>query len=323
MRLRSHSIRGGLVLLAAGCLVFSFAAAARGSDEERGTIGIRFRQLFDERQPNHRGPLVALRVQEDSPAARAGIQCSDFVVAVNGTAVAGREMSEIVKKDLLGPVGGTVRLEILRADGSQSEISLTRAPFPPHRNPASDPFAYVIPGPWSDDPRYAFPLPWSPELAYRGSEDLFYVPNFAETESPEYHSYVFFLWLEGAPVLDAARLESDMLTYFRGLARERGRNFGFTPDLSKVTASYREDPAASRTYGGAPARTFSGAVSIWDTHGKVIGLNSEVLEAQCPGSGHTALFVGMSLEPRGGPVWKSIDAVRDTFRCGGPASTSR
>lgn len=322
MRSRSESKRPGLAMLAAGCLIASLSAAATGADDP-GTIGVGFRQIFDERQPNHRGPLVVLRVQQDSPAARAGVRCSDFVVAVNGEAVTGREMSEILKKEIRGPVGGTVRLGILRADGSRSEISLTRAPFPPHRNPTSDPFAYVVPGPWSDDPRYAFPLPWSPELAYHGVEDLFYVPNFAETDSPEYHSYVFFLWLEGDPVLDAARLESDMLTYFRGLARERGRNYAFAPDLSKVTASYREDPAASRTYGGVPARTFSGSVSIWDTHGKVIRLNSEVAEAQCPGSDHTALFFGMSIEPRDGPVWKAIDAVRDTFRCGSQIPESR
>jgi hypothetical protein len=278
-------------------------------------IGIRFRQLFDEKQPNHRGALVVLRVEGDSPAAKAGIHCSDFVIAVNGAPVAGREFSQILKADIAGPVGGTVRLTVLRYDGSQSEISLTRVPFPPHKNPASDSFTYVVPGTWSTDPRYAFPLPWSPGLAYRGSEDLFYVPNFNETDSPEYHSYVFFLWLEGARVFDAARLESDMLTYFRGLAQERGRNYGFTPDLAQVTASYREDPAASQSYGGVPARTFSGNVSIWDTHGKVIRLNSEVVEAQCPGSGHTALFFGMSLEPRDGPIWKEIDAVRDTFRC--------
>ena len=312
MRARSGSTCRGFV----GLTILLLSAAAIGAPEaERGTIGIGVRQLFDERQPNHRGPLVVLRVVEDSPAAKAGIQCSDFVIAVNGTPVAGREFSEILKTDIQGPVGGTVRLTVLRRDGSQSEVSLIRAPFPPHRNPATDPFVYVVPGSWSTDPRYAFPLPWAPGLAYRGSEDLFYVPNFAETDSPEYHSYVFFLWLEGAQSLDAARLESDMLTYFRGLAQERGRNFGFTPDLSKVTASYREEPAGTRTWGGAPARMFSGTVSIWDTHGKVIRLNSEVAQAQCPGSGHTALFFGMSLEPRDGPIWKEIDAVRDTFRC--------
>jgi hypothetical protein len=316
MRLRSESTRRGLFGIAIGCLFLFFAAASHASDDERGTIGIRFRQLFDERQPTHRGPLVVLRVEDDSPAAKAGIHCSDFVVAVNGTPVAGRAFSEIRKTEMLGPIGGTVRLSVLRYDGSQSEISLIRAPFPPHKNPASDPYAYVVPGSWSTDPRYAFPLPWAPTLAHHGVEDLFYVPNFAETESPEYHSYVFFLWLEGASVLDASKLESEMLTYFRGLAQERGRNFEFTPDLSKVTASYREDPSTSQTYGGAPARTFSGTVSIWDTHGKVIRLNSEVVQAQCPGSGHTALFFGMSLEPSDGPVWGAIDAVRDSFRCG-------
>jgi PDZ domain-containing protein len=313
MRIRYGSSCRGLAGTAVGCLLLLSAAARSASGEERGTLGIRLRQLFDERQANHRGALVVLRVEEDSPAAKAGIMCSDFIVAVNGTPVAGRELSQIVKTDIQGPIGGTVRLTILRYDGTQSDVSVVRAPFPPHKNPASDPFTYVVPGTWSADPRYTFPLPWSPELTYQGFEDLFYVPNFNETDSPEYHSYIFFLWLEGTPVFDAAKLESDMLTYFRGLAQERGRNFGFTPDVSKVTASYREDTAASQTYGGMKARTFSGAVSIWDTHGKVIRLNSEVAFAQC--SGHTALFFGASLEPRDGPIWKEIDAVRDTFRC--------
>jgi len=106
-----------------------------------------------------------------------------------------------------------------------------------------------------------------------------------------------------------------MLVYFRGLAEERGRNYGFTPDLSKVSASYKEDAAASRKFGGAAARTFSGTVSIWDTHGKVITLNSEVVAATCPGSNHTTLFFGMSLEPRDGDIWKQLDTIRDTFRC--------
>jgi hypothetical protein len=316
MRVGYGSSCRGLAGLTIGFLLLFSAAATGASGDERGTIGIRLRQLFDERQTNHRGPLVVLRVEEDSPAAKAGIMSSDFIIAVNGTPVGGREFAQIVKTDIQGPIGGTVRLTILRYDGTQSEISLVRAPFPPHKNPASDPFTYVVPGPWSTDPRYKFPLPWSPELAYQGVEDLFYVPNFNETESPEYHSYVFFLWLEGASDFDVAKLGSDMLTYFRGLAQERGRNFGFTPDLSKVTASHREDPAKSHTYGGVRARTFSGAVSIWDTHGKVIRLNSEVAVAQCPGSGHTALFFGASLEPREAAIWKEIDAVRDTFRCG-------
>jgi len=35
--------------------------------------------------------------------------------------------------------------------------------------------------------------------------------------------------------------------------------------LSKVTTTYNEDAAASRTFGGTLARAFSGTVTIWDT----------------------------------------------------------
>ncbi len=82
-------------------------------------------------------------------------------------------------------------------------------------------------------------------------------------------------------MLTAEQLQSDALAYFRGIAEERGRNYGFTPDLSKVSATYKEDAGGSPTLGGAAARAFSGTLNIWDTHGKVITLNSEVLISDC------------------------------------------
>src|SRR4029077_18696717 len=108
--------------------------------------------------------LAGMSVVDVSPAAKAGIHCSDFIAAVNGVPVPGREFSDIVNKDLKGPVGGTVRLTVARFDGTKSEITLVRAPFPPHVNPGSDPFVYVVPGVWSNDPRVPFPLPWASTL---------------------------------------------------------------------------------------------------------------------------------------------------------------
>jgi PDZ domain len=248
-------VRAARCLLIA-CLALPALAAAQPAPDDRGTLGIVVRQIFSETQPNHRGPLAVMHVDDDYPAAKAGIRCSDFIVAVNGVPVPGREYSAIFDNDIHGPIGGQVHLTISRYDGSQSEIALVRAPYPPHTNPASDPFAYSVPGSWSMDPRYAFPLPWSPALAYHGFEDLFYTPDFDRTDSPEYHSYLFFLWLEGAPAITASQLQSDMLVYFRGLALERGQTYNFTPDLSKVTSSYSEDPSPSSSYGGAPTRTF-------------------------------------------------------------------
>jgi PDZ domain len=310
----SPTARCFLFSLVVSLIFLAYPTPGRASADDRGTVGILFGQLFDDDQhPTHRGPLVVLRVVEESPAAKAGIHSGDFVVAVNGVPVPGRELAEIMS-NVHGPIGGAVRLTVARFDGSRSEITLVRTPYPQHVNPASDPFAYTVPGSWGSDQRYPFPLPWSPALAYRGFEDLFYVPNFDQTDSPEYHSYLFFLSLEGKHLLSAEQLQSDMLTYFRGLAEERGRTYQFTPDLSKVSAKYQEDSAAPRTFGGAPARAFSGNVTIWDTHGKTITLNSEVLISDC-GTSNTNFFFGMSLEPRDGDIWKQLDAVRDTFRC--------
>ena len=312
MRSRSHrSLSAALVAV----LTFGFWAPSWASVDDPGTIGLYLRQLYDEQHPSHRGPLAVMRVVEDSPADKAGIHCSDFVVAVNGLPVLGREYSDIMKQDLRGSIGETVRLTVLRFDGSRSEIALVRTAYPPHLNPVADPFEYRVPGSWATDPRYLFPLPWWPKIPYYGFEDIFFSPNFDETDAPDYHSFLFLLWLEGTHLLSAAQLQSDMLAYFRGIAEERGRMYGFAPDLAKVSATYREDSGRKRTFGGAPARVFSGAVTIWDTHGKVISLNSEVLISGCGTPDHTALFVAMSMESRDGPMWKKLDAIRDTFRC--------
>src|SRR4029077_16811476 len=320
--------RSGAIGVFSSQIVRSFASSAvfltllvpsaplRASADDRGMLGIVARQLFSESEPNHRGVLAIMHVVEDSPAAKAGIHCSDFILAVNGAAVPGREFSEIMDKELNGPVGGTVRLTVARFDGSKSEITLVRTPFPPHVNPPSDPFVYVVPGIWSSDPRTPFPVSWAPTLPYHGFVDLFFSPNFDQTDSPEYHSYVIFMSLEGKQMLSAEQLQSDMVTWYRGLAVQRGEAYKFTPDLSKVSVTYKEDSAPSRTFGGTAIRAFSGSATIYDTHGKIITLNSEVrMISGCGTSNNTVFFFGMSLEPRDGDMWKQLDAIRDTFRC--------
>src|SRR5262249_41619915 len=153
----------GLVLV----LGLSFAALLYGADQP-GTVGVGLVQLYSEQQPNHRGPLVVVQVEEGLPGAEAGVQRGDIVVAVNGVPVPGREITDIVRNDVHGSVGSGVRLTIVRPPTGQFEVSLRRVPYAPHKNPVSDPFSYSIPGQWSVDPRYSFPLPWSPALNHRG-----------------------------------------------------------------------------------------------------------------------------------------------------------
>jgi hypothetical protein len=318
MNPRARAFGRNFLLLLGVWSGLSLAPSSRrvlAAGEERGTLGVGFGQLYSDGQENKRGPLVVLRVVEGLPGDRAGIKRGDIVVAVNGTPVAGRELADIIRKDLRGGVGGTVRLTIVTPEGSQSEVALTRVPYPPHISKPTDPFAYVIPGTWATDPRYSFPLPWAPAIPYGGGEDLAFSPNFDDTASPEYHSYIFFWWLEGPREFTAEQLQADMTVYFQGLAKERGSNYKFTPDLTNVSAKYAADPDGPQSFGGAKAKPFRGEVHIYDTHGQVIALNSEVVVALCPETNLTAAFFAMSREPHRGEIWKEFHAIRDSFRC--------
>jgi hypothetical protein len=278
---------------------------------EPGTIGIAVNQLYSEQQPTKRGALIVRRVDPSSAAADAGIQPGDLILFVDGKHVVNTEANEVTKR-FAGLAGSSIELSIVPADGKLKAITLVRKPYPPHLNPQADVFRYAVPGNWGVDPRYNFPLPWSPGLALDGFEDLYFAPGFDDLDSPEYHSYLFLWWLQGKPQITAAELESHMVTYFRGLAQQRGRNSNFQPDLSRIAAKYAVSTEGPSSLGGRPAANFSGTVTLYDRHGSVITLHSEVI-ASLSADGHTAVFFLMSKEPRPSALWSQLDAIRDSF----------
>ena len=281
---------------------------------DAGTIGIAVNQLYSEQQATKRGAFMVRQVQPSSAAAAAGIQPGDLILATDGKPVFGIDSSEMVKKRLAGSAGSSIELAVVQADGTEKKITLVRRLYPPHLNPPTDEFSYTIPGTWQMDPRYSFPLPWAPTIAHKGFEDLSFAPGFDDLDSPEYHSYLFLWWLDGQPEISAAELQDDMATYFRGLAEQRGRNNGFKPDLSRVAAQYTPSPNGPSQFGGQPAANFSGAVTIYDRHGNLISLYSEVASSHFA-SNHTAVYFAMSKSPRPAPLWTQLDAVRDGFKC--------
>jgi|UPI000558F9EC hypothetical protein len=280
---------------------------------EPGTVGLVVLQLFSDQQPNKRGVYVVRQVLPASAAANAGIVAGDVIVQTDERPVAGLDTNEM-KKRLGGEAGTSIKLSIVRAGGEFQKMTLVRKPFDPHRNPPTDSFSYVIPGDWEMDPRYPFPLPWSPGIAHQGFEDLSFAPGFDDLESPEYHSYLILWWLDGKTEFSAAQLQSEMTTYFQGLAKQRGQNNHFTPDLSRITAEYAGSSMGPTSFGGVQAASFIGLVTLYDRHGSLISLHSEVVASQCS-PGHTAVFFEMSKEPRPAALWKQLDAVRDGFSC--------
>ena len=292
------------------CLLASVVALG----QEPGTLGISVLQLYSDGQQNKRGVLIVRAVEAGSAAIDAGMVAGDIITSVNGTAAEGHDAGELGRAGLWGAAGESVRLMVAKMNKPPVELVLKRKPYAPHVNPATDAFRYSVPGNWGMDLRYPFPLPWAPSIAHKGLEDLAFAPGFDDTNSPEYHSYLIVWWLDGAQALTAEGLEKDMVIYFRGLAEQRGRNNKFTPDLTKVAASYRESEG-QRSFGGEPAKNFAGTVTLYDRHGVVITLYSEAIASVCTKAGNTAVLFSMSKEPRPGALWRQLDAVRDGFRC--------
>ena len=293
------------------CLLTSVVALG----QEPGTLGMSVLQLYSDGPQNKRGVLIVRAVEKGSAAADAGLTGGDIIVSVNGTAAEGHDSTELGRTGLWGGAANeTVRLTVAKMGRPIQEIALKRKPYAPHVNPPADAFGYSIPGNWQMDLRYPFPLQWAPSIEHKGIEDLAFAPGFDDTNSPEYHSYLIVWWLDGSQALTAQRLNEDMVTYFRGLAEQRGRNNKFTPDLTKVAAGYRKSEGR-RSFGGEPAKNFAGAVTLYDRHGALITLHSEVITSVCPKTGNTAVFFSMSREPRPAALWTQLDAVRDGFRC--------
>jgi carboxyl-terminal processing protease len=72
------------------------------------------------------GQIKVVSPIDDTPAAKAGVLAGDIITKVDGEAIKGLSLNEVVKK-LRGPTGSTVKLELQRKDKTAPvEVSLTR-----------------------------------------------------------------------------------------------------------------------------------------------------------------------------------------------------
>jgi hypothetical protein len=304
--------------LLAGLLILADVepkAASRPSAEMPATVGLSTVQMFAAGQPESRGALVVVEVWDGTPAASSGIQNGDLIVAIDGVPVMGKDTVAAFRDQLRGPVGGTVRLSLVRpSEGVRSfEVVLKRVPSPPRSNPDFEPFSYSSPRTWRYE-NFAFPLPWAPKISYRGIEDILFAPQFGERSSPEYHSLVWLWWIEGRPKISGESLRATLLEYFEGLSQERGTNYHFTPDLGKVAVT-----AIARASGSAAARDgvehFRGDVTTYNQEGELITLHVDIDKHVCAEANHTALLFALSPTARDAAIWMDMSSILSTFRC--------
>jgi carboxyl-terminal processing protease len=66
---------------------------------------------------------------DDTPAAKAGVQAGDLIIAIDGKPIVNMSLNEAVDK-MRGPVGSNITITIRRGDGEPFDLNLARATIP-------------------------------------------------------------------------------------------------------------------------------------------------------------------------------------------------
>jgi hypothetical protein len=199
-------------------------------------------------------------------------------------------------------------LALVAACGSPSAPGAPAKPSTPSEPPSAAP-AWVVPDGWRTE-TIPFPLEFAPSLPYRGVEELRFPKAFLTPEDDWFFSYAFVWYLAAPGPADAAALERDLVTYFRGLAIAVG---------GEGRADIEAHAFASDLDGDLAAGTVSGSVVAFDAFKtqKSVTLHFRVQSVRCSSEHERALVFVASPRPpaQHDAVWAELLLLAGAFRC--------
>jgi len=151
-----------------------------------------------------------------------------------------------------------------------------------------------------------FPLDFAPSLSYQGKEEIRFAPRFFKQDSPTYFTYTFAFILDHAPAFSTKQFESDVTTYFQGLASA----------VTKSPSEARLHHATFRsTAGEQQFEQFEGEVQTIDAFNK----DHRALALRVKGESRVCgdkRIVLASLSPSDdAAIWTELAKVRASFAC--------
>jgi len=170
--------------------------------------------------------------------------------------------------------------------------------------PAPGGVKWPVPAQWRRE-AFAFPLDFAPDIAYRGTEEIRFMPDFFDPKATTYWSYAF-AWIVDAHVpIDSASLERDLVRYFKGLSHAVGDE------------KYHFDPNGFRASLTASGDDAEGTVDTFDpfTTGRALTLNVVIRQRWCAAAGLRAVVIAASPRPKGDATWRALEAAQSAFEC--------
>ena len=153
-----------------------------------------------------------------------------------------------------------------------------------------------------------FPLGFAPDIDYKGVEEIRFAPGMFKPETDTYFTYAFVWWLEGQPTIDQARLQDDLLKYFRGLYQAVSKK-----ETKQVDSfSVKIEPDGSLDEDGLKKIRYRGEVRWVDPFVTEQGLtlNLRISHWDCPAKDRTAVLFLATPRKDGDAVWDTLAGIK-------------
>jgi hypothetical protein len=162
----------------------------------------------------------------------------------------------------------------------------------------------------------ALPPAFAADMKWKGSEELRFHPGMFKADSDGFFSYAILMSLPADAKTDAAALESELLTYYRGLCQAVLKSKNQTEDVSKFTLTLKEMRTPNRP-GGEGCTGYTGEMRWVEpfTTGKPQTLRMEVQVWHCEKSNRRHVLVLASPQQPTAAMWKELRTIGDGIRC--------
>lgn len=159
--------------------------------------------------------------------------------------------------------------------------------------------------------RMDFPLGFAPGLDFKAYEEIRFAPNWNDTASANYFTYVYVVSIEGQKKFNKAEIKNFLEKYYKGLCVAMGPPNKPKPDTSLIKAEVSDAPAAdSSTTSG-----FVAALPYFDTFttGRKINLRFEIDCTVKTAANRTYLTVLLSASKDNKTIWDKLHEVKKSI----------
>ena len=175
--------------------------------------------------------------------------------------------------------------------------------------------------------RIQLPPQFAPAMKLRGTEEIRFAPGMFDATSATFFTYAFVFSVSKEQALTPDVIQSEILTYYRGLAEALLKRKGVNAGADKFTFKLEQAKEAA----GTPEKVAASAKAV-QYHGELNWtepfvtakpqvLHFEILSWSDPATSRNYLFVCTSPKARGDgdETWKELRQIRRSFEVKGAA----